>query len=84
MANHCSQSVKYFHLVSKSKKPQNLRPPLYSAGTPPWSPAGGYKVSEDCQAFEAFEAFKAVEQIRRHFCAVDSELALCQTSKHVS
>ena len=31
------------HLVSKPKQPQNLRTPLYSAGTPPWSPAGGYK-----------------------------------------
>ena len=71
-------AVRNTNLVSKPKKPQNLRPPLYSTGTPPWSPAGAYKVSEDCQAFEA------VEQNSKHFCAVDSELMSCKTSKHVS
>ena len=50
-------------------------------GYPLWTPAGAYQVSEDCQAFEAF---KAVEQIRRHFGGVDSELASWETSKHGS
>jgi|GEM_PF-5480872 len=60
--------------------PHTLKSPttLYTPIEGVWSPAGGYKVSEDCQAFEARC------QDSRHFEAVDSELALCQTSKHVS
>ena len=42
---------------------------------------GGYKVSEDCQDFEAF---KAVEQYSRQSKALDCELASWETSKHVS
>ena len=61
--------------------PQKVRPHLYSPGYPHAHLPGGYKASEDCQAFEAFEA---VEQIHRHFQAVDSELASWETSKHVS
>ena len=45
-----------------------------------WSPAwgGGYKVSED------FQAFEARCQDSRHFEALDCELASWETSKHVS
>jgi len=39
---------------------------------------GGYKVSED------FQAFEARCQYSRHFGGVDSELASWETSKHVS
>ena len=36
---------------------------------------GGFRVSED------FQAFEAVEQNGRHFRAVDSELMSCKTSE---
>jgi hypothetical protein len=66
------------HLVYKPKfTPKPPTTPIYiRRGV--WSPAGGYKVSED------FQAFEAVEQYSRQFRAVDSELISCKTSKHVS
>ena len=66
------------HLVYKAFTHQNLRPRLYIPIEGVWSPAGGYKVSED------FQAFEARCQDSRHFEAVDSELTSWETSKHVS
>ena len=78
LLNRYQISLWLTHLVSKPKQPQNLRPRLYSTGTPHGHLQGGYEVSEDCQAFEARC------QDSRHFKPVDSELASWETSKHVS
>jgi len=45
----------FTHLVHKPKSPQKVRPHLYSGDTPHGHlrGGGGYKISEDFQAFEA-------------------------------
>jgi hypothetical protein len=77
-----SQSSEYIrltnHLVSKPKKPQNLRPPLYSAGTPYGHLRGAIK------SLKTAKPLKQRIQDSRHFGGVDSELASWETSKHVS
>ena len=74
------------NLLSKPKRPQKVRPHLYSTERGDAHLPGGRERGslKSAKTSKTSKPLKQSRQNSRHFKAVDSELMGCKTSKHVS